>query len=200
MKRLRVLLAAGLVLSLSGCAFHRKPQVAKAAPPPKPVTAPAPAPLPQPLSIPQTNVQLPPSQPLSPEALATTEPHEEAPAAVPPRTPPRRTVQAAPKPVEAVAPPPVTVTPAPEERQPIQEVLPPGEVHRLAEETDARKRDTLRVLEQVQPQRLTATQRQIVDRVQAFLKQSDDAKQRGDMRQASELAGRALVLAKELQP
>jgi len=36
--------------------------------------------------------------------------------------------------------------------------------------------------------------------VQSFLKQSDDAEQRGEMRQASELAQRALVLAHELKP
>jgi hypothetical protein len=203
MKRVEAILAAGLAISLSGCIFHRNTKIAKIAPPPpKPVVAPSPPPLPQPLSIPQTNVQLPPPQPVSPEALATTQPREETPSApAPVRTPPRRPpVESAPKSVEAAAPPPATVTPPAEERQPIQEVLPPGERQRLSDEADARKRDTLHVLDQVQPQRLTAAQRAIVERVQAFLKQADEAKLRGDVRQADELAGRALVLAKELEP
>jgi hypothetical protein len=200
MKFAETLLAAGLAATLSGCVFSGKPKTAKAAPaPPKPAAAPAPTPLPQPISIPQTNVQLPPQQPVSPEALATTQPKEEAPSEpAPVRTPPRHGPHSPPKPVEAAAP---TITaPPPEERQPIQEVLPPGELKRLMDEADARRRDALRVLDQVQTQRLNATQRSVVDRVLAFLKQSEEAKQRGDMRQASELAGRALVLAKELQP
>jgi hypothetical protein len=199
MKRVEAMLAAGLAISLSGCIFGGKPKVAKAVPPPpRPVATPVPAPLPQPLSIPQTNVQLPPAQPVSPEALATTLPQEETPSApVPVRTPPRRPAPPAPKP-DVAAPPP---TPPPtEERPPIQEVLTAGELKRLTDEWDARRRDTLRVIDQVQPQRLTNAQRSIVERVRTFLKQAQEAKDRGDMRQASELAGRALVLAKELQP
>ncbi len=203
MKRVAAVFVAGMSISLSGCLFGGKTKIAKVAPPPpRPVAAPAPAPLPQPLSIPQTNVQLPPPQPVTAEALATILQQKETPSApAPVRTPPRRPpVEPAPKPVEAAAPPPATVTPPAEERQPIQEVLPPGERQRLADEADARKRDTLKVLDQVQPQRLTAAQRAIVERVQTFLKQADEAKLRGDVRQADELAGRALVLAKELQP
>ncbi len=36
--------------------------------------------------------------------------------------------------------------------------------------------------------------------MESFLRLSLDAEKRGDMRQARELAGRALLLAKELQP
>jgi hypothetical protein len=40
----------------------------------------------------------------------------------------------------------------------------------------------------------------MLDRIQSFLKQADDAERRGEMRQASELAQRALVLARALKP
>ena len=133
MKRVEAILVAGLAISLSGCFLGRKPKVVKAAPPPpKPAAAPAPAPLPQPLSIPQTRSQLPPPQPVTPEALATTVPHEETPS-----TP-------APVPDTAAAPrrprpsrrwrrrlPPVATPPA-EERPPIQEELTPAEKKRLS--------------------------------------------------------------------
>ena len=67
MKRVEAMLVAGLAISLSGCvsraeAEGRQGRAAAA----KPAAAPAPAPLPQPLSIPQTNVQLPPAQPVTP--------------------------------------------------------------------------------------------------------------------------------------
>jgi hypothetical protein len=202
MKRTEAILVAGLAISLSGCIFARKPKVVKASPPPpRPAAAPAPPPLPQPLSIPQTNVQLPPAQPLSPEALATTLPREETPSApVPVRTPPRRPPSAsAPRP-EVVVPAPAPVTPPTEERPPIQEVLSAEEKKRLADEADARSRDALHLVGQLPTQRLNRTQQSIVDRVMSFVKQADEAKKRGDMRQASELAGRALLLAKELQP
>jgi hypothetical protein len=199
MKRAEAILVAGLAISLSGCIFGRKPKVVKAAPPPpKPATVPAPPPLPQSLSIPQTNVQLPPPQPLSPEALATTLPREETPSApVPVRTPPRR--PPAPRP-EVATPAPAPVTPPTEERPPIQEALPQSEQRRLAEEAAARSRDALKLVDQLQQQRLSPAQQSIVDRVKSFLKQAGEARDRGDLRQASELAGRALQLAKSLEP
>jgi hypothetical protein len=201
MKRVEAILTAGLALSLSSCIFKKKQKAIAPPPPPAPVAATSPAPLPQPLSTPQTNVQLPAPQPLTPEALATTMPHEETPETpAPARTPPRRA--ATPPPVRTEVTPPVQppATPPPEERTPIQEVLPPTEQRRLAEEADASTREALRVLDQVQSRSLNRNQRSIVDRVKAFLKQAEEAKQRGDMRQASELAARAQVLAKELQP
>ena len=204
MKLLAAIVAAGLAISLSSCVLSGKPKVAKNTPaPPKPAPAPTPPPLPQPLSNPQTTVQLPPQQPVSVEALATIQQQEPAAATPPPvRTAPRRTAaQAAPRPVEAApAPaPPVVATPT-EERQPIQEVLPPGERARLLEESQSRRRDAQRVLDQFPIQRMNSMQRSIAERVQSFIKQAEEAEGRGDMRQASELAGRALVLAKELQP
>ena len=200
MKRVEAILVAGLAISLSGCFLGRKPKVVKAAPPPpKPVMAPAPAPLPQPLSIPQTNVQLPPAQPVTPEALATTVPHEETPSTpAPVRTPPRRP-PSAPKP-EVVAPAPPVATPPAEERPPIQEELSAAEKSRLHDEAEARSREALRLVNQLPPQRLNSVQQSLVDRVRSFVRLATEARDRGDMRQASELAGRALQLAQSLQP
>src|SRR5262245_7080251 len=70
MKLAEALLIVALGIGSNACT--RKPKVAGVPPAPAPVVAPAPAPPPEPLSIPQTNVHLPPPQPLTPEAIATT--------------------------------------------------------------------------------------------------------------------------------
>jgi len=91
-------------------------------------------------------------------------------------------------------------TPAPEpERQRIQEVLPPSDQKRFQEEAEAYKREIRKYTDQVQGQALGHRQQGLLDRVNSFVKQSNDAQARGDMRQAKELAGRALILARELQ-
>src|SRR5215813_444319 len=77
MRRVEALLAVAAALALAGCALRAKPTVTAAASPPKPVIPAAPPPAPAPLSIPQTNVQLPPPQPVNPDALVTEEQPEE---------------------------------------------------------------------------------------------------------------------------
>lgn len=201
MRLAQSLVAIGIALSLSGCVLH-KPQAAKAAPPPpKPVALPAPAPPPEPLSIPQTNVDLPPPQPVSPEALATTQPAGEPPPAPGPvRTPPRP----APRPggtparTEPPATPPVAPPAAEPAHPPISEVTPAAELKRLQEEAGARRQEVTQLIRHIPRSRLRE-QKNTVDRINVFLKQAEDAERRGDMRQASELAGRALVLARELK-
>jgi hypothetical protein len=94
----------------------------------------------------------------------------------------------------------VPTPPPAEERHPILEVLPAAELKRLQEEAQARRREVRQVVEPLDRARLSRQQRGILDRVETFLKQSDEAERRGDMRQASELAQRALVLARELKP
>jgi hypothetical protein len=201
MKRVEAILAACMAISLTGCVLRGKTPAANAVPPPKPaaVAAPAPAPPPQPLSVPQTSVQLPPAQPLTPEAIASTQPPEEPPAppAVP-RSTPRRSppTRAETTPQGPAAP----IVPPEPERPPIQEALPAAEMKRLQDEADAAKREIVHRIEQVQLHRLTRQQSSLVSRIRSFVKQSDDAEKRGDMRQASELAQRALVLARDLQP
>lgn len=194
MRIAEALLIAALSIGLNGCAG--KPKTVSAAPaPPKPVPSPAPAPPPEPLSIPQTHVQLPPPQPLTPEALATTQlPGEPAPVPAPPPRPTNRPKPAARPPVEAPAPAPA-VEPG---RAPISEVLPAAELKRLQDEAAGRAQETRKLIQQIPPRRRQQDSR--VRRIETFLKQSQEAERRGDMRQASELAGRALVLARELKP
>jgi hypothetical protein len=187
-----------VIVCLPSCVL-KKPKTVKAAPPaPAPTVSPAPAPPPAPLSVPQTDVHLPPPQPLTPEAIATAQPPEEPAATPAPPAPPRRKGPAAPKP-EAPAAPPAAAT-APPEHPPIEEVTPAAEQKRFQDEADGRKREVRQLVDSLDRRRLNHQQRGLLDRIQSFVKQSDDAENRGDMRQASELAQRALVLARELKP
>jgi hypothetical protein len=205
MRLAHALLIASLGFGLSACSLRKPPSAKAATPPPAPAPAPTPAPPPEPLSIPQTNVHLPPPQPLSPEAIATTQlPGEPPPPAAPvkstttktstPRPGPRNTEPAVP----AVAPP-ATPPAETEVRAPFTEVLSPAEKKRLQDEAEARAQEARHLIEQLSTRRRNQ-QKDSVDRAEAFLKQAQDAERRGDVRQASELAGRALVLARELRP
>ena len=213
MKRAQAILAAVLALSLSACVLGRKKPVASAAPvAPQPEPPPPPAPLPQPISIPQTNVQLPAPQPISADALATTIPREEPTSPpTPARTSPRRSggagQAAAPKP-EAPAPAatlpaaPAGNTPAVSEPEPprLQEGLAPEESKRLQDAAEGRRQEATQIVEATRGRHLNSVQKNFVSRIRSFVSQSEAAAKRGDMRQAYELASRALVLAKELQP
>jgi hypothetical protein len=198
---------AALILTLGvclpSCVAHKPRTVQAAPPPPKPAAATAPAPPPEPLSILQTEVRLPPPQPVTPEAIATTVPAEE-PAGTPstPRPAPRQPRQPAPKPeVPAQSAPATAAPPAAAPEHPIiQEVTPAAEQRRLQEEANAHKREVRQLIDSLDRRRLNRQQRGTFDRIQSFLKQSDEAEGRGEMRQASELAQRALVLAHELKP
>ena len=202
MHRAHALLIPVIAIAMSGCILKKTP-VAKAAPPaPKPPATNTNVPPLEPLSAPQTMVQLPPPQPVSAEAALTTQPPEEAPVAAPTtRTtgrPPRQNQAAQPKPEPA--PPPVASPPAAAAEPPLQEVLSPAETKRLQDEATGRKNEALHLVQQARRRRLTPQQNGIVERIQSFIKQADDAASRGDMRQASELAERAVVLARELKP
>jgi hypothetical protein len=205
MHRAHLLPVLAIALGLSGCVLKKTPVAKAAPPPPKPTVAPAPAPPPEPLSLPQTTVVLPPAQPLSQEAILTTQPPEETPVpAPPPRTgsrPSRQNNAGQQKPPEPV-PPPVVAPPAANEpeRPPLQEMLTGPERQRLLDETTTRKTEAIRLVDQAKRRRLTRQQNGTVERIQQFIKQANDAEQRGDLRQASELADRALVLARELKP
>jgi hypothetical protein len=197
-------LLAVLVVCLSSCAL-RKPQTVKAAPPaPAPsAAATAPAVAPPPLSIPQTDVHLPPPQPVTAEAAATAQPPEEHAAAPPP---PRPVSHSKPLPVSrpadtaAPAAAPAAGPAAPPEHPPIEEVTNAAEQKRFQDEAATRKREVRQIIDPIDRRRLNRQQRTTLDRIQSFLKQSDEAEGRGEMRQASELAQRALVLARELKP
>jgi hypothetical protein len=220
MRRFRAFLIAVsfstiLSLGLTGCLLSKKQQ-AKIVTPPPPAPKPAePAVRPEPLSIPQTQTQLPPPQPITPEALATVQSPPQTPEAqTTPATnsrPLRRTGPVAgPKPESAVGPavagqsataqaaPPTTPTPDTEPRAIVQEIIPPAELKQLQESVAARKQEIRKVLDAVQSRQLTHDQRASVLRIQSFLQQSEDAEKKNDWRQANTLSERAQVLAKEL--
>jgi hypothetical protein len=195
MKTAQAILTAALAVSLAGCVLKGKPKAA-IPPAPQPVAAPAPAPPPQPLSLPQTQVQLPPEQPIDPEAL--TQAQAEAPAeAPPPRRPPRpKPSPASPAPpAESAAPP---VPPQEAERGPVRELLDPAESNRLKNNADTHKRSIRAWLTGSRGRRLDSNN-PTVARLQLMLKASDDAEEKGDMREASDWADRALILLRELQ-
>jgi hypothetical protein len=196
MGRVDGILAVALALSMAGCALRGTPKTAAVPPQPQPAAQPKPAPPPEPLSVPQTQVSLPPPQLLNMEALSTPPPAPpvEQPAAP---KPVRRTTTVTPPPKPEVVGP--AAQPAAEpERPPIQEIVPEDERRRFQESADARKRETRQLVEQARAHRLNTDQKKMVTRIQSFVTQSDDAEKHGDMRQADALAERALVLAKEL--
>ncbi len=193
--------AAAMALSLTGCILRGKQPSASAVPSvPKPVAEPAPPQPPPPLSIPQTNVELPPPQPVNLEALNQPVQEEPPPTTVAP-TRTRRTPAPAPRPAEPAtqgpaAPPPTQ--PVEPDRGPIQEIVPAEDTKKYQEETAARKKEILMRLEQTHNRRLSASDRQRIALINSFLKNSDAAAARGDWRSADELAERGLVLAREL--
>lgn len=207
MRGAKVILAAVLAMTLVGCLTsgkHRTVAAAPAPPQPAPVAA-APAPPPEPLSVPQTQVQLPPPQPIDPEAMLPPQSPETPPTGSPPSTgrPARRTGGVPqPKPAEPPAAPattPAAAPPQPEPRPPIQEIVPAAETRRLQDSAQARKREITKTLETFVQRRMSRHQQTIVTRIRGFIKDSDDAEHRGDMREADALAERAQILLKELQ-
>jgi hypothetical protein len=206
MRRVEAILAVALAIPLAGCVLRGKPKTAAAvapAPQPPPVAA-APAPPPEPLSIPQTQVQLPPEQPFDPEALVLAPPAETPPEAPSPVTHSSRsragsnaTARAA-EPPPPVAPPPATTEVTPP-RPPIQEIVPASEQKRLQDSAQGRKKEIQKWLDVFGRKRMNTHQRNTVERIRSFVKDSDDAERRGDMREADALAERAEILMRELQ-
>ncbi len=200
-----IIAAMFLVFGLAGCSLRGGGKSAKAAPPPpKPAPAASPKAPDAPLSVPQTQVQLPPPQPVNPLAVAAPqEPQEQAPepAAATQAKPPRRPapVAAAPKPVEP--PPAAVVQPQPpvEERPRLQEIVSPEERKKLADQMAVRKKEIDEALRIAAARPLSDHDRNIVDRIKSFLQLSDQAGARGEMRQAEALSERALILARELR-
>jgi len=196
MKLCALIAAALLATALTGCVLQRKPAAAAAVPAP-PVAAVAPPP--EPLSVPQTRVKLPPAQPIDPAALMQAPPPQPPPTAPPvqPATPPaRRAPASAATPPPKPDPPPATTEPA---RQSIQEVLPEATRNQLQEDAAASRKRIRAWLDSTTTLYLTGQPKLTRDRIQSFLKASDDADRRGDMREAAQLAERAEILIRELQ-
>jgi hypothetical protein len=187
MRILAVLLAAALSLALAGCASHARP-LAVSQPPAA-------------LSVPQTQVALPPEQPLDPDALADAQPPAPAVrAATPPVPAPLPATPAVTAPVRRPAPS-VAAQPAPPpiERPAIQAIVPAQEQKKLKDSADARKKEVRATLARMAGRRLSAGDQDLMKRIQFFLTQSDDAERRGDMSQADAFAQRAQDLAKGWQ-
>jgi len=199
MKRAQLALVAAAILPLAGCVLSGKPKPVAATPAP-PQTA-APAPPREPLSIPQTNVELPPPQEIKPDALNTVTPEEttqtqsKPPAAPkPPATHPQNAVPTKPPDTQQAQP----EQPAPEPaRTPISEILSPDEQKDYKEKAHKFQSDTLAVLAGARPR--TPNQRRQKEEINDFLKRSQQADESGDLRMALQLAERAYTLAKELQ-
>ena len=194
-----VALASSLALFQSACVLTGKPKTSTAAapPPPKPAVV-KPAAPPESLSVPQTQVQLPPPQPINPDAVALPAPKSEAGAPPPAASRPvRRTAPPQPKP-ETPVPAAPTPAPADAELAPVQEVLTAAERKRFKDSADARKTEIRQLLTQIKSHHPTAEANREVKRVQSLVAQSDDVEKHGDMRQADALAERALILAREL--
>jgi len=190
-------LVLALAVLLAGCFLQGKQPVAQTTP-----AAPAPAtraaPPPQTLSVPQTQVEIPPPQPVSEAALAAGEIPQDEPEPPAPQRPPRRNV--GPPAVnqthsEPAAPPAATEEPRP----PIQEVLTAEERKHLQDSAAERKREIRRLVDMARRHPLNATEASAITRIEGLVKLSDDAEAKGDMREADALAERALVLAKDLE-
>jgi hypothetical protein len=196
MKLCALIAAALLAMAMPGCAPRG---TSKNAVPAVPVPAVAAAPPPEPLSVPQTHVQLPPPQPLNPEALVTPPPPVPPPAAAPiqPAAPAARRNPVASSPPPKPDPTPAAAAePAPPS---IQEVLPEGQRTQLQKDAAESRKRVRAWLDSTAARRLTGQAKLTRDRIQSFLKASDDAERRGDMREAVQLAGRAEILIRELQ-
>ncbi|HTS25980.1 MAG TPA: hypothetical protein VMH81_08895 [Bryobacteraceae bacterium] len=206
MRRVEAILATAIALGSSGCVLKRKPQTVAAAPaPPKPVSLPTPEPPRTDLSVPQTNVELPPPQPVNPDAIASAEPSEKTNTISAPRTdkPSRtRATQASNAAAQHTEPVGPVVPPAPPtesvERPPIQEILPPAELHRLQMEAVKNRQEIQKKLQQLGRRPLSPEQIDMRDKARSFVTQSDEAQKAGDMRKAAEFAAKGLVLARAL--
>jgi hypothetical protein len=190
-----VALASSLALSQPACVLTGKPKTSTAVvvpPQPKPVAA-KPAAPPEALSVPQTQVELPPPQPVNQDAVALPAPKPEA-GVPPPATsrPVRRTAPPQPQPKPPDTPAPAATPPVEPELAPVQEVLTDVERKNFKESADRRKTEISRLLTKIKSHRLE------VKRIQSLVAQSNDLEKRGDMRQADALAERALILAQEL--
>jgi hypothetical protein len=204
------------ILVLASCQMHAK-TAAKTppapAPPPQTAMAKPPGP-PPPLSSPQTDVQLPPAQSISAEALASIETvHEDLPAPEPAPTtkPPVQARRPAPAPTpppsnppkpeqstEAPAPQPPPATAPPEEAPRLQPVYPEEERRRVLGELERRKTEIDNLLRGLNPNRMSADQKAVVERIRSFQAVAEEAAKRGDFRSADAISERALILAKEL--
>ncbi len=202
------LLTILLMVPLAGCTLGTRKQAATPAPPqPTAVQPPAPE---APLSIPQTAVTLPPEQKFNPESIPKVQVAEETPVPEKPEVTPAPTRAARPRSaagtsapstakadtdadVETPAPPVQAVT----EQAPIQPILGGEEQKKIKGIIEGRKREISDRMNRAKAH-LSPHDKSLVDRIESFLQQCEQAEQRGDYSQADSLSERAVVLAQEL--
>jgi len=197
--KLWVLIATALLaMTMAGCVLRGKPKAAiPAAPSPAAATEPLVKPAVEPLSVPQTQVKLWPQQPLDPQALVVESPPQSPPPAAAAAQPSAPATRRPPAAASAPKPDPLPVAPAEPARPSIEEVLP--ERSQLQEKVAASQKRIRAWLETTTAQRLTGQAKLTRDRIQSFLKASDEAERVGDLREAVQLAERAEILMRELQ-
>jgi predicted S18 family serine protease len=144
-------------------------------------------------------MQLPGFQPLDPEALTAVD--VETPPVEQPAAPSHGNRRAGPPAIPApkTDPPSPVAAPAEPERAPIQEVMPADEQKRLQDAADQHKRETRALLDQARGRALSPQEKNTAQSIEQLLRSSDDSQSKGDMRTASDLAYKALVLARDLQ-
>jgi predicted Holliday junction resolvase-like endonuclease len=99
----------------------------------------------------------------------------------------------------AATPPPATVAaPVETERPPIQEILSAAEATRLLNEAVKSRQEINQVVEQLKKHHLSRVEVETKEQAVSLSKLSEQAQKSGDMRKASELAVKGLVLAKAL--
>src|SRR5579872_1034907 len=196
------------VLGLVLCACEMKLPHAATPAPPQPVAAktepPADSPPSEPLSIPQTQVSLPRSQPIDPEAVAVPP--------IPPEPSTPRTARAARHPVPQpqsstphAKPPENTesaeapAAPAPEPQRPrIEPVLPADERRQLIEEIASRLKEVDLIAARASSRRMSVPEKNSLERARSLAALAHQELERGNTQQASALADRALLMAQEL--
>ncbi len=195
-------------LSGSGCSLR---PVRAASPP---AAAPQPAPPAQtqppvetaadlPVSIPQTQVTLPSPQPIQAEALSVIK-VEPPPTATPPSQTAKPRIPAAPR-AEQRQPTPAQTAPAgpqppppPASRRRIRPVESAAERGRLMAEISTRQKQVQDNLARARTRQLSETEKSAVERIQAFLEQTEAALKDQDLQQAAALSNRALLLSQDL--
>jgi len=186
---LAALLTLAMGLACSGCFGGAKKTVRRFVPPP-PVARANSVPSATPFSA--DMMQIPPE--FEPELTEdTTSLAVELPPAMVPKPPPRPAARNIPQPA---TPTPVVPTPAPSGPQ-LGELLSPAERRQVETDFLATVRRATELLNRTMRRSLTAGQRDTVERVQVFLQQADQEKNR-DLPTALQLARRADLLVQDL--
>jgi hypothetical protein len=199
------ILEAGLTMllfaPLVGCTWHTtKP--AAVPPPAKPVVVLPPPPEPN-LSAPQTAVVLPSPQPVNPGAIPKVpvpekQPVEkaEAPVTLPKPTPKKASTASVPpggQPKPEESDPEVPPAPVVAEQQQIRPILTAEEQNRINGLIEANRKETSDRLNKAK-----GKPEALVERINSYKTQAEDAQKRGDYAQADALMERAAIMARDL--